>query len=35
VNRLLSGLADDGLIRIERDALIITDVERLARSAER
>jgi len=35
VNRLLSGLVDDGLIRIERDTLVITDVERLARSAER
>lgn len=35
VNRLLSGLVDDGLIRIERDTLVITDVDRLARSAER
>jgi CRP/FNR family cyclic AMP-dependent transcriptional regulator len=35
VNRLLSGLVEDGLIRIERDTLVITDVDRLARSAER
>lgn len=35
VNRLLSGLVDDGLLRIERDTLVISDVDRLARSAER
>jgi CRP/FNR family cyclic AMP-dependent transcriptional regulator len=35
VNRLLSGLVDDGLVRIERDTLIITDVAELARRAER
>jgi CRP/FNR family cyclic AMP-dependent transcriptional regulator len=35
VNRLLSGLVDDGLIRIDRDSIIIADVDRLARSAER
>lgn len=29
VNRLLSGMVDDGLIRIDRDTLVITDVERL------
>lgn len=35
VNRLLSGLVDDGLVRIERDTLVITDVRELARRAER
>lgn len=35
VNRLLSGLVDDGLLRIERDRLIITDLEELARRGER
>lgn len=35
VNKLLSGLVDDGLVRIERDTLVITDVEQLARRAER
>ncbi|MDQ3553530.1 MAG: Crp/Fnr family transcriptional regulator [Chloroflexota bacterium] len=35
VNKLLSGLVGDGLVRIERDTLVITDVERLARRAER
>ena len=35
VNRLLSELVDDGLVRIEQDALVITSVERLARRAER
>ena len=35
VNRLLSGLVDDGLVVIERDTLIITDVEELERRAER
>lgn len=35
VNRLLSGLVDDGLVRIERDSLIVTDVDELARRAER
>jgi CRP/FNR family cyclic AMP-dependent transcriptional regulator len=35
VNRLLSGLVDDGLVRIERDSLVITDVDELARRAER
>jgi len=35
VNKLLSGLVGDGLVRIERDALVITDVEGLARRAER
>jgi len=35
VNKLLSGLVDDGLVVIERDTLIITDVEALARQSER
>ncbi len=35
VNRLLSELIDEDLISIEPDALVITDVDRLARRAER
>jgi CRP/FNR family cyclic AMP-dependent transcriptional regulator len=35
VNRLLSDLADEGLVRIERDVLVVSDVERLARTVER
>ena len=35
VNKLLSGLVDDGLIRIERDALVITDLNELERRGER
>ena len=35
VNKLLSGLVDEGLIVIERDTLIVTDVDRLAHRAER
>jgi CRP-like cAMP-binding protein len=35
VNKLLSGLVEDGLVRIERDTLIVTDVDALARQAER
>lgn len=35
VNRLLSELVDDGLIRIEPDALFITDLDELVRRAER
>jgi CRP/FNR family cyclic AMP-dependent transcriptional regulator len=35
VNRLLSELVDDDLITIEPDSLVIVDVERLARRAER
>ena len=35
VNRLLSGLVDDGLVVIERDTLIIPDVEALRGKAER
>ena len=35
VNKLLSGLVDDGMVTIERDTLIIHDVDALARQAER
>jgi CRP-like cAMP-binding protein len=35
VNKLLSGLVDDGLVVIERDTLIVTDVDALGRMAER
>jgi CRP-like cAMP-binding protein len=35
VNRLLSELVEDDLIRIEHDALVIADLDELARRAER
>jgi CRP-like cAMP-binding protein len=35
VNRLLSELVEDDLIRIEPDAIVITDLDELARRAER
>ena len=35
VNRLLSELVEEGLLRIERDLLVIVDVQRLARRGER
>ncbi len=35
VNRLLNDLADQGLVSIERDVLVVHDVDRLARTAER
>lgn len=35
VNRLLSDLVEDDLIRIEPDTLVITDLDELARRAER
>jgi CRP/FNR family transcriptional regulator len=35
VNRLLSDLVAQGLIRLDRDSLVIPDIERLARAAER
>jgi CRP-like cAMP-binding protein len=35
VNRLLSELVDDGLLRIESDSLVITDLDALAHRAER
>jgi len=35
VNRLLADLADQGLVRLERDHLVVVDVERLARAVER
>ena len=34
VNRLLSGLVEDGLLRIEPDYIVITDLDALARRAE-
>ena len=35
VNKLLSGLVDEGLVRIERDTLVITNVDKLALRADR
>jgi CRP/FNR family cyclic AMP-dependent transcriptional regulator len=35
VNRVLSALSEEDLLRIERDAIVIPDVEALARVAER
>jgi CRP-like cAMP-binding protein len=35
VNRLLADLTDQGLVRLERDHLVIVDLERLARTVER
>jgi len=35
VNKLLSALVDEGLVVIERDVLVITDVRRLERRGER
>lgn len=35
VNRLLSGLIDEGLLSVDREQLIITDLERLAQRADR
>jgi CRP/FNR family transcriptional regulator, cyclic AMP receptor protein len=35
VNRLLASLSDEGLLRIEHDAIVIPDVAALARVAER
>jgi CRP/FNR family transcriptional regulator, cyclic AMP receptor protein len=35
VNKLLSGLVDDGLVTIERDTLVIRDLERLERRGSR
>lgn len=35
VNRLLTGLVAAGLVRIERDMLVIVDLDRLTREAER
>jgi CRP/FNR family transcriptional regulator len=35
VNRLLADLADEGLVRIEREELIVSDVDRLAGTVER
>jgi CRP/FNR family cyclic AMP-dependent transcriptional regulator len=35
VNRLLADLTDQGLVRLEREQLVILDAERLARSVDR
>jgi CRP-like cAMP-binding protein len=35
VNRLLADLTDQGLVRLERDHLLVTDLERLARTVDR
>jgi CRP/FNR family transcriptional regulator len=35
VNRLLADLTDDGLVRLERDVLVVPDPDRLARTVER
>ena len=35
VNRLLADFAAEGLIRIEKETLIVPDLERLERAAER
>ena len=35
VNRLLADLAEEGLVRIEHDVLVVTDRDRLARTVER
>jgi CRP/FNR family transcriptional regulator len=35
VNRLLADLADEGLVRIEREVLVVSDVRRLAGTVER
>ena len=35
VNRMLAGFTDEGLLRIERDVLVVPDLDRLDRVAER
>jgi CRP-like cAMP-binding protein len=35
VNRLLSDFAAEGLIRIEKETLVVPDLDRLERAAER
>jgi CRP-like cAMP-binding protein len=35
VNRLLADLTDQGLVRLERDHLVVADLERLARTVDR
>jgi CRP-like cAMP-binding protein len=35
VNKLLGELIDEDLVRIERDTLVLTDLEALSRRAER
>jgi DNA-binding GntR family transcriptional regulator len=35
VNRMLADLVDDGLVRIERERLVVVDPERLGRTVAR
>jgi len=35
VNRLLADLTDQGLVRLERDHLLVVSIERLAATVER
>jgi hypothetical protein len=35
VNKLLGMFTDDGLIRLERDSIVVLDLEGLARAARR
>jgi DNA-binding transcriptional regulator LsrR (DeoR family) len=35
VNRLLADLAEEGLVRIEREVLVVSDIARLGRTVER
>jgi hypothetical protein len=35
VNRVLADLADQGLVQLEREQLVILDVDRLARTIDR
>ena len=35
VNRLLNDFVDQGLLRVEKESVVIPDLERLARAAER
>ena len=35
VNKLLGMFTDDGLIRLERDSIVVVDLDRLLRAARR
>jgi CRP-like cAMP-binding protein len=35
VNRLLNDFVDQGLLKVEKETVVIPDVDRLARAAER
>ena len=35
VNKLLGQFTDDGYVRLERDAIVVTDLEGLARASRR